>query len=91
MLDNQDRNEIDDRIKTHVQTYMQSLVETHLPKIIAAALRTHEDDIDAHTRQLEVHARTCSVSRKLNRLLYIGIGIAFGSGLGISQLLSLIR
>jgi len=30
MLDNQDRNEIDDRIKTHVQTYMQSLVETHL-------------------------------------------------------------
>lgn len=71
-----------DATELQIRQYMEALFDRHLPKIISAAVSTHNDDINAHEQQIESAIENCPTAKKLDRLLALAVGLAFGLGLG---------
>jgi hypothetical protein len=71
-----------DNVELSVRRYMDDLYDRALPKIVGAAIASHNDDIGAHDKKFEQHQVSCPSSKKIDRLVTLLIGAAFGAGLG---------
>jgi len=66
---------------------MNELFERALPRIIQAAFTAHSKDAEAHKLQFIQHVATCPVARKVDRLMWLLLGLAFGSGVAGGSIL----
>ena len=79
-LSDEQRTEVQDIADLKCRIHMKELFERSLPRIIEAAFSAHNEDIGAHAAQIATHAAACPLARKFDRVLWLIIGLAFGSG-----------
>lgn len=79
-LSEEQRKEVNDLAELACRRHMNELFERSLPRVIQAAFTAHRNDNKAHTEQMAQHIMSCPVARKVDRLFWLAIGIAFGAG-----------
>ena len=79
-LSDEQRVEVNDLAELVVRQHMNELFERSIPRIIRASFTAHSNDSKAHANQLAQHICTCPVAKKLDRLMWLLMGIAFGAG-----------
>ena len=70
---------LSDEVDLRVKAYMSELVESHLPRIVAAAVAAHNSDVGAHGVQIK---------QAIDRLRLPLIGFILGTGVGGGMLLA---
>lgn len=92
-LSEDQRTEVADLAELACRRHMNELFERGLPRIIQAAFTAHNKDGKAHAIQLAQHILTCPIAKKVDRITWLFIGLAFGAGLlgrNILQVLGLL-
>lgn len=94
-LSEEQRREAHDVAELVCRQHMNELFERSLPRMIQAAFTAHRNDGKAHADQMAQHVLSCPIGRKVDRFLWIAVGIAFGAGVlsggGLLELLSVLK
>lgn len=86
-LSEEQKSDVEALAELAVRRHMAELFDQSLPRIVQAAFAAHNADGKAHEGTIKQHALTCPVAKKLDRVLWVSLGLALATGLGGGSLL----